>query len=96
MSREKEKCVREFVERNVSVSDVNNENAVTIKWKRVQDVDVFLVPLNYTTPFCENCYRIMNDTEYAKKIRRSQQTVSYNHKKILSKMKMLMKFLTSF
>ena len=38
----------------------------------------------------------MNDTEYAKRIRRSQQIVSYNHKKILSKMKMLMKFLTSF
>ena len=38
----------------------------------------------------------MNDTEYAKRIRRSQQIVSYNHKKILSKMKMIMKFLTTF
>lgn len=38
----------------------------------------------------------MSDTEYSKRIKRSQQMVSYNHKKILSKLKMLMKFLTSF
>ena len=38
----------------------------------------------------------MSDTEYSKRIKRSQQIVSYNHKKILSKLKMLMKLLTSF
>lgn len=38
----------------------------------------------------------MSDTEYSKRINRSQQIVSYKHKKILSKLKMLMKFLTSF
>ena len=38
----------------------------------------------------------MSDTEYSKKVKRSQQIVSYNHKRILSKLKKLMKFLTSF
>ena len=38
----------------------------------------------------------MSDTEYSKKIGRTQQTVSYRHRKILSKLKTLMKFLTSF
>lgn len=38
----------------------------------------------------------MSDTDYSKKIKKSQQIVSYNHKRILSKMKKLMKFLSSF
>lgn len=38
----------------------------------------------------------MSDTDYAKKVKRSQQIVSYNHKRILSKMKKLLMFLTSF
>jgi RNA polymerase sigma factor (sigma-70 family) len=38
----------------------------------------------------------MTDTDYSKKVKRSQQIVSYNHKRILSKMKKLMMFLTSF
>jgi len=38
----------------------------------------------------------MSDTDYSKKVRKSQQIVSYNHKRILSKLKMFMKFLTCF
>lgn len=38
----------------------------------------------------------MTDTDYSKKVKRSQQVVSYNHKRILSKLKKLMNFLTSF
>lgn len=38
----------------------------------------------------------MSDTEYSKRIGKTQQAVSYRHRKILSKLKMLMKFLTSF
>ena len=38
----------------------------------------------------------MTDTDYSKKVKRSQQIVSYNHKRILSKLKKLMDFLTSF
>lgn len=34
----------------------------------------------------------MSDTEYAKRIRKSQQTVSYRRKKVLSKLKRLMNF----
>lgn len=34
----------------------------------------------------------MSDTEYSKRIRKSQQTVSYRRKKVLSKLKRLMNF----
>ena len=38
----------------------------------------------------------MSDREYSKQINKSQPAVSYRHKKILSKLKILMKFLTCF
>lgn len=38
----------------------------------------------------------MSDREYAKKVRKSQPAVSSRHKKILSKLKMLLNFMGSF
>lgn len=38
----------------------------------------------------------LNDSEYAKSVKMSQSGISRRHKKILSKLKLLMKFLTSF
>ena len=38
----------------------------------------------------------LNDSEYARKSKVSQSGVSRRHKKILSKLRILMKFLTSF
>ena len=38
----------------------------------------------------------MSDREYSKRINKSQPTVSGRHKKVLSKLRLLMKFLTSF
>ena len=38
----------------------------------------------------------MSDREYSKKINKTQPTVSGRHKRVLSKLRILMKFLTSF
>ena len=38
----------------------------------------------------------LSDAEYSNRIGRTQQAVSYRHRKILSKLKMLMNYLTSF
>ena len=38
----------------------------------------------------------LSDREYSRRINKTQPTVSGRHKKVLSKLRMLMKFLTSF